>query len=220
MSYEGDQPFRHWVIDRYCEPIPPDELPKSEWDGWEVHYDNDLERGKRTSRAIADLPDSIGEVFAELRDPLLIRGWAHRVGIDGLEDDPKMHGGGLHCMLPGGWLQTHVDYETHPVYQHMERRVNLIAFLHPEWRPEWGGQLLLTDPAGKPVVEIDPLPGRLVAFECGPASYHGVRRLSSAAPPRVSAAVYWLAPRRPTATRRRALFIPNRQAPECPVEVR
>jgi hypothetical protein len=210
-----DWPFRYWIWDRWCapcRPLPPD-LP------WEAEYANDCERGKRTLRATAALPPEYREAFAEFDRPDTIREWGWYTGVTGLHPDPSMHGAGLHVTDPGGWLQVHVDYERHPARPHLERRLSVIVFLHPEWRPEWGGQLLLCDPAGRKVAEIDPWPGRLVAFENGPVSYHGVRRTSPHGPPRVSAAAYFLAPARPQAARTRALFIPNRQAPACPTEV-
>jgi hypothetical protein len=209
------QPFRHWIFDGYFQPVGP--LPASL--PWEVKYGNDLERDKRTLRDVAALPDDFREVFAELTDPASVNAWARRLDVPGLINDPMMHGAGLHVTDPGGWLQVHVDYERHPRHPDYERRLSLIAFLHPEWRPEWGGQLLLCDPSGEPRTAIDPLPGRLVAFEGGPTSYHGVRPTTPEAPPRISAAVYYLARTRPHASRLRALFMPNRQSPACPAEL-
>jgi hypothetical protein len=212
----SDTPFPYWVIDRWCRPVSYEALPGIFWEEWEVGYSNDCERGKRTTRTI---PDGFEKVFGRLRSPDTVARWAGLTGIPDLVDDPNMHGGGLHVMPAGGWLQGHVDYARHPKLPDMERRLNLIAFLHPEWRPAWGGRLLLMDAVGRTVAAIDPLPGRLVAFETGDTSYHGVQRVAADAPPRVSAAVYYLAPLRPNVVRQRALFFPNRNAPHCPSEV-
>ena len=211
----GTSPFRHWVIDGWCDPCG--DLPALTW---EAEYANDCERGKRTTRALAALPADYRAVFARLAAAHTVDEWAGRTAIPGLAFDATLHGAGLHVTEPGGFLQVHVDYERHPHRPGMERRLSLIAFLHPRWESAWGGDLLLCDPAGRVVVAIAPTPGRLVAFEGGPASYHGVRRTAADAPPRVSAAAYYLAPARASATRARALFIPNRQAPDCPSEVR
>lgn len=210
----NETPFRHWIIDHWCVPcgpLPPG-LP------WEAEYDNDLERGKRTLRDWLALPDDYAQVFEELNDPATFRHWRTETGIS-LAYDPTQYGGGLHVLEAGGYLQVHLDYARHPVLLNQERRLSLIAFLHPEWKPEWGGQLLLCDPSGRCVVAIDPTPGRLVVFEGGDASYHGVRQTARDTPPRVSAAVYYVGPARPTTTRTRALFLPNRSAPGCPAEV-
>lgn len=200
--------MRRWVFDDWCAPQP------IETGRMEVSYDNEIERGKSTRRDVANL-----DIFQRLRSPETVQQFRDLLDCPSLQDDPEMHGGGLHAMKAGGWLQVHVDYELHPRLP-LERRLNLIAFLHHDWRAEWGGQLLLCDATGETVEAIDPTPGRLVAFETGPDSYHGVRELSPDAAIRLSAAVYFLASPRPTATRRRALFMPNRSKGGAPEEVR
>lgn len=210
----GLAPFRHWIIDGWCDPCGP--LPPVDW---EANYENDCERGKRTTRDVFALPADYRAVFARLGAAHTVDEWVERTNIPGLSFDGSLHGAGLHVTEPGGFLQVHVDYERHPYRPHMERRLSLIAFLHAEWRPEWGGELLLCDPTGRAAVRLEPRPGRLVAFEGGPASYHGVRRTAADAPPRVTAAAYCLAPARASAARLRACFLPNRNAPGCPAEV-
>lgn len=218
----GTEPFRWWVIENAVEPVSAAAIPPADWHGWEAKYANDVEAGKLATRNLDRLPPD----FARVRDVVATMRagaprWSEIAGIDGLTDDPHLHGGGVHCSIGGSWLQIHGDYESHPLLPGMERRLNLIAFLHPEWNPGWGGQLLLCDGNGRAVVEFDPAPGRLVAFECGPASFHGVRQTRPTAPPRLSAAVYFLAPTRPAAARTRAMFLPNRSGPgKPPAEVR
>ncbi len=210
----GDAPFRHWIIDGWCEPLPYAALAGV---AWEASYANDVERGKRTARDVRG--SAAAAVAHRLADARSADHWARLLG-EPLRPDPTNHGGGLHVMAAGGWLQGHLDYAAHPRLPGLERRLNVIAFLHPEWRREWGGQLLLLTPGGLAAAEIEPAPGRLVAFETGDVSYHGVRVLSPAAPPRVSAAAYYLAPLRPGVTRERAVFFPNRsEAGRPPAEV-
>lgn len=214
------EPFRHWILDDAFPPLTPDEFAGIADLKFEVAYANDVEQGKLTLRDPDRMPAHAAAALANLRDPEFVKRWAWETGIQGLEDDPSLHGGGLHVMMPGGWLNTHLDYAQHPKLRHMERRMNLIAFMNPEWQMRWGGQLLLADALGKPVYEISPKPGRLVAFETGDFSYHGVRQVSPDCPfPRVSVAVYYLAPIRPGVTRQRALFMTNRNSPDCPREV-
>lgn len=186
---------------------------------WEAHYDNGLECGKRTTRKLNDLPNDYGEVFADLSDPVHIYEWSTRLGVE-LEHDETAHGSGLHVMDSGGWLQVHLDFARNPSAPNKERRLSLVVFLHPEWEPHWGGQLLLCDATGKPVTEIEPVPGRLVAWEASDLAYHGVRRTKSpVCSPRIAATMYLMSSARPEATRQRALFLPNRNEPECPLEV-
>ncbi|CAN0513787.1 unnamed protein product, partial [Phaeothamnion confervicola] len=102
-------------------------------------YDNDCEHGKRTTRDSARMPPAVAERLAWMRSADQVRAWGVRAGISGLIDDPTLHGGGLHVMADGGWLNTHLDYARHPVVAGYERRVNLILFLNTDGREEWGG---------------------------------------------------------------------------------
>lgn len=206
----GVEPFRWWVFDGWCPPWPDlVRLPVPSSDCWEARYDNDCERAKLTTRKAGWLSFLTGDLFPTME----AHGgeWRRRLGYP-VRPDPTMHGGGLHVMLPGGHLSTHLDYDAHPLVAGERRALNLIAFLNPEWRAEWGGGLQLCDPMGEVKKRILPAPGRMVAFEVGDTSYHGVGRVADHAPPRVTAAVYYLSPAGPANTRRRALFIPNRNA--------
>ena len=212
----SETPYRHWIVDGWIKPVGWEHLPGMMWEEWEVGYANDVERSKRTTRVV---PEGYEHVFAKLRSAETVEKWIEHTGIRDLADDPTMHGGGLHVMGNDSWLQGHVDYQLHPKLPGRERRLNLIAFVHPTWRPQYGGRLLLMNSTGQTVTAIDPLPGRLVVFETGDASYHGVQRVAGDAPPRVSAAVYYHSPAREGASRTRALFFPNRNSPRCLAEV-
>jgi hypothetical protein len=207
------EPFRHWLID--CERTArvvretPVVAPPPESEVWEARYANDCEYGKRTTRKFADIP-RVSPYFNWLLGKEWLDDWRRLTGIDDLRPDETLHGGGLHVTQAGGWLNTHLDYARHPILEGMERRLSVVLFLNPEWREEWGGALKLCDQAGNVVRRCFPAPGRIVAFENSDLSYHGTEELSADAPERLTAAVFLVAPSRSWASRRRALFIPNR----------
>lgn len=205
----GSDPVRWWVFDGWHESHGEvafwNAVPGPAWEGWEAKYDNDAERGKRTTRRIDWLP-LWGPLFGRMRR--LAGEWSERLGY-AVEDDPYMHGGGLHVTGPGGYLSCHLDYDLSPVVLGKRRALNLIAFLNPEWREEWGGALCLCDPVGNVVRRFYPAPGRLLAFETNDLSYHAVEEVTGPAE-RVTAAVYFLAEPGPWNVRRRAMFLPKR----------
>ncbi len=207
----GTEPFRWWVFDGWCEPCPAGSfaLPAFHSPAWEAHYDNDAERGKHTSRRLEMFPECIRRVVGTMT--AAVDEWSARLGYP-VWNDPTMHGGGVHLMEPGAWLNTHLDYDRHPHLPNQRRALNLIAFLNPTWDEAWGGSLDLCDPSGKPVKRLFPTPGRLVAFECSDLSYHGVSPVSDrhADHCRLTAAVYYVSEAGPTNTRTRALFMPTR----------
>lgn len=218
IMISGDSPFRWWIVDDWFKPLSDIRMADAVLHPWEVSYNNDVERGKRTSRNWEAMLPELRTAFIKLRHDDTVKEWANITSIPSLADDPTAHGAGLHCSTDGSFLQVHADYELHSTCT-LERRLNLILFMHDRWEKEWGGELLLCDPTGKAIVEIEPVPGRLAVFECGAASYHGVRVIQGKQATRLSCAVYYLADARPGAVRRRAMFFPNRSRNGIPHEV-
>jgi hypothetical protein len=216
----GETPFRWWrladLVDAALVRAARANVPLESWPGW-VRYSNDIERGKRTTRDVDEFKMYTLSAWINHNETAYGFGSIARVGH--CWPDPDLHGAGLHVTDPGGWLQVHVDYELHPRLAGWERRLNLILWLNETWHPEWGGALLLCDGTGKTEQTFYPTPGEAVLFEGGPSSYHGAMQTRQNSPSRVTLAAYYLAPARSSATRRKALFMPNRDAPACPREV-
>ena len=207
-----EHPFRHWLATglapaRWLDQVRR-EVPPPSWPGW-VLYQNELEQ-KRTTRDVAQLGPTTRKLFSYLSGSVSFRNdLRYMSGIPDLQADPALYGGGLHVVDPGGWLQCHLDHQigADPT---MERRLNLVLFLSAEWLPAWGGALELCDPMGRPVKRVFPSPGAAVLWESSDLAYHAVQQVTEDAPSRITAACYYLSPARPTATRRRALFVPRR----------
>ena len=203
----GESPVRWWCFDKAVTPGPVGHVPGAHDPCWEARYDNDAERGKRTTRDPVWLAHLVPDL-ATMRGAVSVARWSRLLGYP-VEDDPTLHGGGVHVTGVGGRLGCHLDYDRHPHLPEKRRALNLIAFLNPEWREEWGGALVLCDPMGAVVTRLYPRPGRLVAFEVSDLSYHGVEPVTGPCE-RVTAAVYYLADAGPHNTRQRALFLPTR----------
>lgn len=220
-------PFKHWI----AEPLLPGwdkdlltaytQTPPATWDGWEAHYDNDCERGKRTTRAGASISAEWDRLFAKLLSPEFVAWLAGLTGVPDLRIDPELYGAGIHVTEPGGHLACHLDYSRHSTLD-LERRINLVLFLNPRWREEWGGAFELWDDSARNCVKrIYPAFGRAVVWEASDLAYHGTQKVEKAwmcakgngcgpVPSRTTAAVYYLASPRPNCTRKRALFVPSR----------
>lgn len=199
-------PVRHFVIDGFVEPRAWwDVAPASTAVCWEAQYDNDLERGKRTTRGVHGWSE---DVVRKMHDVETLRACVRAFGVEAYPDG-SLWGGGLQVIAPGGHLSTHLDGVLHPHRPHLRRAIQLVCFCSFSWEPDWGGRFYFADPGGDAVTWIDPLPGRLLAFESTDLSYHGVERVNGPAE-RVTVATSLLAPAREYDTRKRALFLPPR----------
>ena len=209
-------PWPHWTRDRLADPCRCrlaagaaladlyDRRADSDW----VSYANELER-KHASRRAAVLP-AVAPLYDQLTDPTFVAVLADLTGVPDLYPDPTLHGGGVHVVPPGGLLAPHLDYARHPHLTDAERRVNLILFLTDADPADGGAFELYADDGATCVSRVTPAAGRAVVWRPGEVEYHGTQRVSADAPPRVGLAVYYLSPARPTAVRKRALFVPQR----------
>jgi hypothetical protein len=133
-----------------------------------------------------------------------------------LQPDYGLHGGGVHMHQSGDYLNVHLDYDVHPKLA-MKRKLNLIVYLTPNWKEEWGGCLELwthneeTNQPKECVKKITPLFNRAVIFDTTQNSWHGVP--GNINPPqgtfRKSLALYYVVPTDEISKRGKALFTPR-----------
>lgn len=177
-------------------------------DGWHV-YDNDLEKKMAFNRR-AQMPGAVVDALDDLLDPFTVDELQKFTMADapGLVGDETLHGGGVHCYAEGGYLGPHLDYARHPHLPDMERRLNAILFLNDVPAEDGGAFAFYDDMAHNAIIRIQPRRGRLLLWEPSDTSFHGCERLKRGI--RTTLAVFYIAPARETATRKRALFVPAR----------
>ena len=83
-----------------------------------------------------------GYLFSVLSSPRFLRFVEELTGIRGLIVDPYFHGGGLHEIASGGFLEVHSDFNWQGQL-HIYRRINLLLYLNKGWKEEWEGALEL-----------------------------------------------------------------------------
>jgi hypothetical protein len=218
-GFQATAPFDHKVIDGFFDRSVAEAL-LGEFPGFDApcwhRYANAVENkracndwnafGPATYRAFASLTSA---AFADLLSGSL--------GLLGLSPDPGLNGGGWHVHGGGGRLNPHLDYSLHPKTG-LQRRLNVIVYLTPDWQPEWGGGLGLWEQAGderKPgrlAKTIMPRFNRAVIFDTSQKSWHGLA--SPVAAPhgvcrRSLAVSYMSAPTEGAEDRRKALFAPT-----------
>lgn len=126
---------------------------------------------KWASRTGAAFPPSIQAFLNKLNSSAFVRFLEQATGIAGLIPDPHFHGGGLHLIEAGGFLQRHRDFNWHKELN-LVRRVNVLVYLNPVWKEEWGGHLELGTTL-KDIVRIAPTFGRMVILDTQAKGWHG-----------------------------------------------
>lgn len=92
--------------------------------------------------------------------------------------DPSFHGGGFHQGADGSYLDMHVDFNIHPLQPGWLRTLNVLLYLTPDWRTEYGGQLLLKRHPDDRPREVWPAFNRAVIMLTSDDTYHGYQRTS------------------------------------------
>ena len=184
QQFQTAQPFRHVVIDDFLD----SSFAHSLLDSF-PEFDEKLainENGEVGAKAVHEKITNLGPAWQNL--DRLVQGSGFRnlisgiTGVPEIQFDPHYFGGGTHENLHGQGLNQHVDFNFHPVTR-QHRRLNLILYLSPKWKREWGGSIELhrdpyKPPAEDDIVTVTPAFNRCVIFETNEHSWHGFQRIN------------------------------------------
>ena len=191
-------PFDHCVIDNFL----PEEIAKQASADFPSYNDpewycyDDARQNKKSLNNWYRFPPTTYSIFSYLCSPEWCNKLGKSIGKE-LLADYGLHGGGWHIHGVGGDLNPHLDYSLHPKLG-LQRKLNIIVYLTPDWQPEWNGALGLWEAKGnapdKLLKEVVPQFNRAVIFDTTQNSWHGMSK-PLALPPdhyRKSIAVYYL----------------------------
>lgn len=174
-----DEPFKHVIIDNFFPvefaTILLKKFPNIDSSVWERTNDADIEIKLRTKwESEFDIPDGLVEAIRILNSAMFLNSMSNLFGIEKIMPDPYFSGGGLNVTVSGGLLDVHVDGNYHDA-SGLNRRLNAILYLNPEWHEGWGGEFGLYDSTGDNLIKkVAPLHNRLVIFDTNDFSYHGL----------------------------------------------
>jgi Rps23 Pro-64 3,4-dihydroxylase Tpa1-like proline 4-hydroxylase len=224
-AWQNAAPFNHLVLENFLQQdiaqAVASEFPAFESEDWRI-YNNAIEVKKLLNHWDKFGPATY-RLFEYLNSPAFLRKLEPLVGCT-LFPDFGLNGGGLHTHKRGGKLNTHLDYSIHPKLQ-LERRLNLLIYITPDWQEEWGGLLGLwekhpdKDAPGELVRTIVPTFNTAVLFDTTQNSWHGLPEpiVCPEHITRNSLAVYYLCePRERADTRGKALFAPYKEQADDP----
>jgi Rps23 Pro-64 3,4-dihydroxylase Tpa1-like proline 4-hydroxylase len=175
-AYASAEPFPHVVLDelfpaavanRLADEFPPPDRFWRQEDTAEASR-----RGKLMSNDETIFGSFTRHLLHHLNSGIFIHFLEALTGIADLIPDPDVSTN-LRHFEPGGCLGVHADYNFHPRFR-LDRRVNLILYLNPTWRAEWGGQLELWDAAmSRCVRRVEPEFNRCIVFNTTDTTFHG-----------------------------------------------
>ncbi len=175
-EYQSAQPYGHIVFDDVLT-APTLEAAYSDFSALDLtDWTNYLHVNERkfANRKRETWGDTLREIHDALSSPRFLDFLSQLTGIDALQPDPAMDGGGLHRTVRGAHLNIHADFTAHHTNQNWRRRVNLLLYLNPEWQPEWGGELELWDrDVSACQAKVAPIGNRVFLFSTDEHSFHG-----------------------------------------------
>lgn len=119
---------------------------------------------------------NLQELFTELNSSEFIDILEEKTGITGIiRNNLELQGAGVHKVLNEGFLCMHTDFEGYSdsKYGLLDRRMNLLLYMNPEWKDNYGGDLCLYDNVKQEITKkITPILNRCVIF-ITPGNIHG-----------------------------------------------
>lgn len=179
-KYLYNTPFRHIVIDNFFIPEVAEKL-SAEFPDFDdpnlVSYNNPLEN-KRVMNRWDMFPSTTYRAFSYFGRPDFIENLKIMSKEHVLWYDFGLHGGGWHMHGRNGNNNVHLDYNLHPKLN-LQRKINIIVYLTPNWNPSWGGGLELWTQGytRRPFAcekKVDNLFNRAIIFDTTQNSWHGL----------------------------------------------
>ena len=209
-QFASADPYPHLVVDDFLRTDSALELARvfpKPYEG-DIAWDRFGAEGFEVKFGSADeehFPAPLRHAIHELNAGPFVRFLEKLTGIDHLLPDPHLVGGGIHLTRRGCHLGIHSDFNWHEKLQ-AHRRLNVLIYLTPDWRTEYGGELELWDTGAKALVHrVEPQFNRMVVFTTRSDTFHGhPRPWQSDDVDRQSIALYFYSAQRPESEMREA----------------
>lgn len=128
---------------------------------------------KFTFKQLDQVPQLLKNITLAIQNPEVVRTVERITGIPDQLPDPRLYAGGISLMGKGNFLNPHID-NSHDGERKLYRRLNLLYYVTPGWKPEYGGNLELWDLEVRRAVVLPSLFNRLLIMETNRFSWHSV----------------------------------------------
>ncbi len=196
-QFQSAEPYHHICIDNFlpmnvAERVRQEALDMEE----QAAQHSSAQEHLKTAYSPDILPLYSRSVITALNSQAFLRFLEGMTGIQHLIPDPYFLGAGIHRTNNGGYLGVHADFNMHK-RMYLERRLNLLVYLNPDWKAEYGGSFeVWTSDMKTQVAQFPPIMNRMCCFATNSDSYHGnpepVNHPNG--DPRLSIALYYYTP--------------------------
>ena len=205
-AFIGNEPFDHIVIDNFFDSEELERVVKEIKDIpdfiWYIGK-HDPESYVQQKKSSIDKREYMTPLVKKVVDRLssleMLDMITEITGIEDIQNDDELIGGGVHRTITGGKLSIHADFNIHPNSKKF-RRVNALLYLNQDWSPECKGELELWDKDMTACQKkVEPIFNRLVLFRIRDDAFHGhpEKWLGDENNPRLSFALYYYTEDRP-----------------------
>ncbi|MBV1861519.1 MAG: hypothetical protein KUG77_24075, partial [Nannocystaceae bacterium] len=154
-QFRSAKPFPHLVMENFLEPsflrdvveaYPSFQSAWTEAKGTRDAFNALNEKLKVQVSDSSRFPGPVKKLHEAITSRAFLDELSYITGIENLQADPAMRGGGMHLTGPSGRLDVHIDFNYSDELK-MHRRLNILIYLNEGWDPSWGGCLLYTSDA-------------------------------------------------------------------------
>ena len=173
-DYQSKTPYHYGCIDNF---LPLEILTRVRAEALEMG-ERPAENASKNEHLKASfnpdhMPTYSKAVFHALNSRPFIQLLENMSGIEGLIPDPYYMGGGIHRTNTTGYLDIHADFNYHKLMK-IERRMNVLIYLNPDWKEEYGGSFEVWSNDMKEKIEgFNPIMNRMCCFSTGANTMHG-----------------------------------------------
>ncbi|WP_400083912.1 2OG-Fe(II) oxygenase [Yoonia sp. R78084] len=173
-DYQSKTPYHYICVDNFLPLEMVTRVREEALQMGEKKAENDSPNEKlKTSYNPDRMPPYSKSVFHALNSRPFIQFLENMSGIKGLIPDPYYGGGGVHRTNTTGFLSIHADFNYHQI-MNLERRLNVLIYLNPDWKEEYGGSFeVWTDDMSEKVDSFVPIMNRMCCFSTGANTMHG-----------------------------------------------
>ena len=181
QDFKSAIPFSYVVIDNFAQSEQLlkilDTFPQPGADNINKSRDYIFAKNKYEKANFKEVSPECHEIYQDLISERFQKIISQIIGQDVFVDQ-EFHGGGIHQGGEGSFLDMHVDFNYHPLHDNWFRNLNILLYLNPGWKPEYGGQLKLRHTQTGEHTEIEPLFNRCVIMHTRDYTLHGYDPIS------------------------------------------